>query len=134
MTIAPPGGLTEVDGNPEVIYGAIINHYDPIEASGAEVTLQSATRDLIRAIEKSSPYLHEVSGSAQNLQVSGAAALAATLGGPNPATGMNERVTVVTRKLSDGDLGYLVFVTPERDADTYRSALQAMVTSMQISH
>ncbi len=134
VTIAPPGGLTEVDGNPEVIYGAIINRYDPIEASGAEVTLQSATRDLIRAIEKSSPYLHEVSRSTQNLQVSGAAALAATLGGPNPATGMNERVTVVTRKLSDGDLGYLVFVTPEKDADTYRNALQAMVTSMQISH
>lgn len=134
VTIAPPGGLTEVDGNPEVVYGAIINHYDPIEASGAEVTLQSATRDLIRAIEKSSPYLREVSRSTQNLQVSGAAALAATLGGPNPATGMNERVTVVTRKLSDGDLGYLVFVTPEKDADTYRNALQAMVTSMQISH
>jgi hypothetical protein len=79
------------------------SHGDAIEASGAEVTLQSATRDLIRAIEKSSPYLHEVSRSTQNLKVSGAA-------------------------------GHLVFVTPEKDADTYRNALQAMVTSMQISH
>jgi hypothetical protein len=43
-------------------------------------------------------------------------------------------VTVVTRRLSDGHLGYLVFVTPERDADTYRNVLRSMVSSMQIGH
>ena len=55
-------------------------------------------------------------------------------GASNPATGMIERVTVVTRQLSDGHLGYLVFVTPEKDADTYRNVLRAMVGSMQIGH
>src|SRR5438132_8681682 len=29
VTIAPPGGVGNVDGNSEVIYGALINHYDP---------------------------------------------------------------------------------------------------------
>jgi len=133
VTIAPPEGVRDVDGDSEVIYGAIISRYDPIEKSGAGVTLQSATEDLIDAIRKSSPHLQIVSRGAKMLQVSGAPALAATLRGINPTTGINERVTVVTRQLSDVHLGYLVFVTPEKDADTYRNVLHTMVSSMQIS-
>jgi hypothetical protein len=87
---------------------------------------------LIGAIEKSSPYLQVVSRGAKMLQVSGAPALAATLRGTNPATGISERVTVVTRQLSEVHLGYLLFVTPEKDADTYRNVLHTMVSSMQI--
>ena len=133
VTIAPPEGLRDVGGNSEVMYGAIISRYDPIDSSGAGVTLQSATEDLIGAIQRSSPHLKVVSRGAKMLQVSGAPALAATLRGTNPATGINERVTVVTRQLSDVHLGYLLFVTPEKDADTYRNVLHTMVSSMQIS-
>jgi Zn-dependent protease with chaperone function len=132
VTIAPPEGLREIDEQPQVIYGAIISHYDPIEKRGAGVTLQSATQDLIGAIESASPHLHVVR-KAQALQVSGGPALDARLRGVNPATGINERVTVVTRQLSETDLGYLVFVTPEKDADTYGSVLRTMVSSMQIN-
>ena len=133
VVIAPPEGIVEVSGNPEIVYGAIINHYDPIDRSGEAVSLQSATQDLIGAIRRSSPYLRVATSHTRTLQVSAAPALAGILAGVNPATGINERVTVVTRKLSDADLGYLLFVTPEKDADTYRNVLLAMVRSMDIA-
>ncbi len=133
VTIAPPGGICPVGkGRSEIVYGAIINRYQPIDKNRTGSTLESATEDLIAAIEKSSPHLRVV-GKPGMLRVSGAAALSATLRGTNPATATGERVTIVTRELSDGALGYLLLVTPEKDADAYRNVLQTMVGSMQIS-
>ena len=60
-------------------------------------------------------------------------ALAATMRGTDPATGIAERVTVVTRQLADEHLIYMLFITPERDASRYSSVLNAMVNSMQIN-
>ena len=134
VMIAPPSGVTDVDGKSEVIFGAIINHYDPLNSSAAGTkTLQSATDDLLKTVEESSPHLHPVGNGAQKLEVSGGPALATTLRGTNLETGITERVTVVTRQLSDQHLGYLLFVTPEKDADTYRNVLKTMVGSMQIN-
>lgn len=133
VTIAPPGGICDMgNGRSEIVYGAIINRYEPIDKNRAGATLESATEDLIDAIEKSTPHLH-LTEKPGPLQVSGAAALAATLRGTNPTTATGERVNLVTRELSDGALGYLLFVTPEKDADAYRNVLQTMVGSMQIS-
>ena len=133
VIIAPPGGIVEWNGKPEIAYGAIINFYDPIDTSGQAVTLQSETQDLIGAIRRSSPHLRLVTSHTRMLEVSGAPALSAILAGPSPSTGVNERVTVVTRKLSGANLGYLLFVTPEKDADTYRNVLLTMVRSMDIA-
>ena len=57
----------------------------------------------------------------------------ATLRGTDPATGINERVTVVTRQLSDEHLLYLLFITPDREANNYRNVLNAMISSLQIN-
>ena len=53
--------------------------------------------------------------------------------GTDPATGIPERVTVVTRQLSDEHLIYVLFIAPERDASRYSPVLNAMVNSMQIN-
>lgn len=135
VTIAPPGGAGNVNGNNEIVYGAIINHYDPF-GNGPEgnISLQSATQDLLSAIEQSSPYLRLASNSAQRLRLNGGAtALAATLRGTDPVTGIDERVTLVTRQLSDEHLLYMLFITPERDAANYTNVLNAMVSSLQIN-
>jgi len=65
--------------------------------------------------------------------MAGGAALAASLRGTDPATGIAERVTVVTRKLADDHLIYMLFITPERDASRYSPVLNTMVNSMQIN-
>ena len=139
-TIAPEGGVGEVNGRTEVVYGAIINHYTPFNNTARSLrgttstnpTLQNATNDLLAQIQQSSPHLRLISNSGQQFNLDGRTALAASLRGTNPNTGIQERVTVVTRQLGDEHLVYLLFVTPEKDASRYGPVLQAMVSSMQV--
>jgi Zn-dependent protease with chaperone function len=140
VTIAPPGGVGNVEGRSEVVVGAIINHYDPFGnvsasrlRSSQSSTLEDATNDLLAEIQRSSPYLRLISGSGQRVRMAGGKAIAATLRGTDPATGINERVTVVTRQLSDEHLIYLLFVVPDSDARGYNNVLNEMVNSMQIN-
>jgi predicted Zn-dependent protease len=138
VTIAPEGGVSNVDGRTEVVYGAVINHYDPFNNNGASLrggnaTLEDATNDLIAEIERDSPYLRAVNGSGQRTRMGGGTALAATLRGQNPSTGVMERVTVVTRQLADEHLLYMLFITPDREAANYNGVLNEMVSSMQVA-
>ncbi len=140
VTIAPEGGVGTVGGRNEVVYGVIVNHYEPSGSmtrqslrSTGTVTLESATNDLISTIRSASPHLRVVSGSGQQLSVDGRTALAATLRGVNPNTRIEERVTLVTRALPDGHLIYMVFVTPEDDARSYNGVLNRIVESVQVA-
>ncbi len=148
VTIAPEGGVGEINGRTEVVYGAMINHYDPFGASTpasgfrsngngnvymGTITLENATNDLLAQVRQQSSYLQMIRNSTQRFNLSGGRALAVALRGTDPSTGINERVNVVTRQLDDGHLLYMLFVTPEADANRYASVLQAMVNSMQVS-
>ncbi len=133
VTIAPPSAVVGSD----IVYGAIINHYAPFGGSRSLVqgnaTLEDATNDLLSMLQQSSPYLRVASGSGQRVRMAGGQALAATLRGTDPNTGIAERVTVVTRKLADDHLIYMLFITPDREASNYSSVLNAMVSSMQVN-
>lgn len=130
VTIGPPGGVS----GSEIVVGAIINHYDPFGNTSAfgNISAENATNDLLGALQQSSPYLRLVSGSEGRFRMAGGTAVGAIMRGVDPQTGIDERVTVVTRQLADEHLLYLLFITPERDAANYRPVLNAMVSSMQI--
>ena len=133
VTMAPEGGLGDIGGRTEVVYGAMINHYDPFGNSrNTNVTLESATSDLVSQIMQTSRHLRVVRGSEQQLRLDGKTGLAATLRGTNPNTRINERVTVVTRALPDGHVMYMVFVTPEQEAGEYNRVLNAMLQSLNV--
>lgn len=132
VTIAPEGGIGTVSGRTEVVYGLIVNHYDP-PGNGGRVTLDGAASDLINQIRQASPHLRVVNGSAQQLRLDGKTALAATLRGRNPNTRLDERVTLVTRALPDGHLIYMLFVTPERDASRYSKVMSTIVQSVNVA-
>jgi len=148
VTFAPQGGIGSINGQSDVVVGAIINHYDPFgnaqgnglrgTSSGGgymgNVTLQDATDDLIATVQRSSPYLQVISGSKKQMRVNGGTALSAALRGRDPNTNLDERITVVTRQLSDEHLVYLLFITPERDASRYANVLNTMVSSLQVSN
>lgn len=139
-TIAPEGGVGTVSGRSEVVYGVIVNHYVPsgnasrnsLRSTG-DVTLESATNDLIAQVRQASPHLSVISGSGQQIALDGRTALAASLRGRNPNTRIDERVTVVTRALPDGDLMYLVFVTPEAEVRNYSGVLNRIVESVAVA-
>jgi hypothetical protein len=142
-TIAPEGGVGNIGNRTEVVYGAMIAHYEPFgntasrnslrgRTTSRNATLNDATSDLLSQIQQSSPHLRLVSNSQQNFNLDGRNALAVSLRGTNPNTRLAERVTVVTRQLDDAHLIYMLFVTPERDAQAYAPVLQAMVRSLNI--
>ena len=148
VTIAPEGGVGDVGGRTEVVYGAMINHYQPFGSQGmtsslrgtpnsnvymGNVSLEDATNDLLGQVRQGSPYLNLVKNSTQKFNVSGGRALAVALSGTDPNTGLNERVNVIARQLEDGHLLYMLFVTPEKDASRYGPVLQSMVNSLQVS-
>ncbi len=151
MTFAPQGGIGDANGRTEVVYGAMVNHYDPFgtqqqqqsrfklrgtnrdnDAYGTPVTIEKATQDLLGQIQSGSRHLTVVRGSTKRVNVNGGEALTATLRGNNPNTRLEERVTVVTRQLHDDHLIYMLFVTPEKDAAAYSKLLTAMVNSLQV--
>ncbi|HEX9162147.1 MAG TPA: hypothetical protein VF980_10620, partial [Thermoanaerobaculia bacterium] len=135
------------NGQTEIVYGAIVNHYDPFGSNSTasnlrgsntnpymgNITLEDATNDLIGQVRQGDPYLQVVRGTTQQFNVSGGRALAVALTGTDPNTGINERVEVVTRQLEDGHLIYLLFITPENEASRYSSVLKAMVSSLQVN-
>jgi Zn-dependent protease with chaperone function len=136
VTIAPEGGAFDNNGRAEIVYGAIINHYDPFQNDTRSrrnaTTLEQATDDLVAQISQSSGYLKPVRGSGKRIKLDGGNALAATLVGKSPLTGQNERVTIVSRGLDDDHLIYMLFITPEKDAKAYNGVLNSMVSSMQV--
>jgi Zn-dependent protease with chaperone function len=144
VTIAPEGGVGNVGNKTEIVYGLMVNHYDPFgntpksylrggSTSNRSVTLQDATNDLIAQVRQGSPHLGVVKGSGQQFKLDGKTAMSATLRGTNPNTRLNERVTLVTRALPDGHLIYMVFVTPEQEAQRYASVLNQVVQSINVN-
>ena len=148
ITAAPEGGVGQVGNRTEIVYGAIVNHYEPFGAAntqsrsrlrssnrsvyGNDVSLEDATNDLVAQIQQGGRHLQPIRGSSQRFNLSGGPALSVALRGTNPNTRISERVTVVTRQLQDHHLVYLLFVTPEREASRYAPVLEAMVSSLRI--
>jgi beta-barrel assembly-enhancing protease len=141
VVFAPDSGIAQVGGRTEIVYGAIINHYEPfgnvsnrlIPGSSGDVSIEDATNDLIAQIKQTDPYLQTVRGSSKALNLRSGRALTASLRGVNPRTRINERVTVVTHQLADDHLVYMLFATPERDVNNYAGTLNAMLSSLQIN-
>lgn len=142
VTIAPPGGAGNINGNTEIVYGVIVSHFAPNNAQGlglyeggsrsSSASLTEGTQTLLRGIQQSSPHLGIIRGSEQRLNVAGGNGLAVTLRGKSPTTGINERVTVVTRQLGDGHLVYMLFITPDNEAANYKPTLNAMLKSLRV--
>src|SRR5262249_48398977 len=77
VTFVPEGGAVDANGQTQIIYGAMVNHYRPLGnqsaprprnlrggASGSlRVSLSDATNDLVNSITQSNPYLRVVNGS-----------------------------------------------------------------------
>jgi Zn-dependent protease with chaperone function len=141
VVLAPDGGIAEKNGRTEIVYGAILNHYEPfgnVSSKGkslsylGDTSIENATTDLIEQVRKSDPHLKVVRRSTRKINLESGPALTAILRGANPRTKLEEQITVVTHQLADDHLIYLLFVTPKRDAKGYSSTLESMVRSIQI--
>jgi hypothetical protein len=132
-SVFPAGGSVDTgDGELTLVYGVVVNHYEPFEPGQRRGSLSEANDDLVRTILHANPYLKVVDGSAKREQISDAPATSVILSGRSPVTNATERVTVVTRALRDGHIVYALLIAPERDQQALAPAFTRMVNSLEI--
>lgn len=135
VTIAPEGGIVEgPQGQAIVLYGVMINHYDPFESGTLRggITLNEALDDLIAQVRRSNPHLRR-STAVRRGSLAGAPSLQTVLSGTSQVTGMEERVTVFVRELEDGHIIYALFVAPGRDYNALSPTFERMVRTLQVN-
>ncbi|HEV8703079.1 MAG TPA: M48 family metallopeptidase [Candidatus Polarisedimenticolia bacterium] len=157
-TLAPPGGYVDTGGDERnLVYGVIINHYDPIDREASErfgsggsvnystgfvdgsgrsisrTNLAQATNDLIAQILRSNPNLKISPNSQRTDTVSGAAALSLVLSGRSDVTEQEERVTLFTRELPDDDVIYALFIAPGQDYGELGKTFDRMISSLEVN-
>lgn len=134
VTIVPEGGVVESDdGQQSIVYGVIVNHYDPFEGrSGQRTTLDSALTDLTAQIRQSNTHLRST-GSARRETLDGQAARSLVLTGRSPVTGDEERVTVLARETGDDHIIYALFIAPGREYPALSRTFTQMMNSMRVN-
>jgi len=133
VTFVPPGGMIDGGNGQEVILnGVIINHYDPFEVSGyrGNISLSQATDDVARTITQANSYLR--AGVKRRETIDQAPGFSVNFSGTSPVTGQDERVTLITRQLSDGHVLYAVLITPGSAANAMGPVFQRMVRSLNV--
>ena len=135
VTIVPNGGVVDTgNGQQSIIYGVIVNHYDPFQATSNRraPTLDQATQDLVTQVTQSNSHLRPT-GSRRRESIDGAPALSQVLSGRSPVTGEEERVTVFTRQLPDGHVIYSLFIAPGREYAAMAPVFSQMVRTLQVN-
>ncbi len=153
VSMAPDGGVVDTgNGQQAMLYGVIVNHYAPFEGetdrqrASRELhyapfedtdrwlgSLSDATDDLVRQLIRSNSYLTAENGSARQEQIDGASSFSVVLSGRSPVTGQEERVTVVTRGLSDGDVIYALCIVPGKGYDSMAQTFAHMLRTLKVS-
>jgi len=141
----PRGGVVAAsDGRQELRAGVVMGHYVPFDGtigtgyrdpSGSlfgDTSLEGATSDLVRQILRAYPHLR-VSGSARRGVVSGQRSLSVNLAGVSPRTGVEERMRVTSRELSDGHVMYVLSLAPGSDYAALEPAFDRMLQSLDVN-
>jgi Zn-dependent protease with chaperone function len=145
VTFAPEGGAVNLNNQAQIVYGAIVNLYNPFDEpdrsrrnlrgnqSRVRASLSEATEDLVSSIRQSNPYLRVVRGSEQSGRIDARNAMAVTLLGRSPVTGRDERVQVYTRALDDEHIFYVLFISPNDEYRDYSRTFDRMLRSLDIN-
>ena len=122
------------DGQESIVYGVIVNHYDPFEAGATRGGgLDGAVRDIMAQVQETNPHLRPLSRNLRREVVDGAEARSVVLSGRSPATGAEERVTVFARQMGDDHVIYSVFVAPAQDYSALSPTFSRMMQSLRVN-
>lgn len=129
FSLMPQGGtVQDSSGQSALAYGVIFNSFQAQADSGARVTLEDATSQLVASLRKSNPNMREI-GNRRRMKVGGADALSAYFTNGSPIGG-NERDWLVTIERPEG-LMFFICVAPENDFDAYDAAFQSLIDSVR---
>ena len=147
VTILPDGGAVRASNGQDVlVYGVVINHYEPFEGSignvftdrrepvtGRQGSLEQATNDLVDQLVRDNRHLGVVRNSTKRQTIDGARAISVVLAGTSPVTRVEERVTVFTRALPDRHVIYALFIAPAQNYSELANTFQKMVSSLRVN-
>ncbi|MCY7345390.1 MAG: M48 family metallopeptidase [Pyrinomonadaceae bacterium] len=120
---APEGGY----GNEGITHGALVGIY-----RGNSSDLAQASEDYVNGILQGNNYLRQQSNFTRTT-ISGRNAYATVLSGRSPLTNRNEIATVYTTQLRNGELFYIVAVSPENESSSYNAAFRNMIRSIRLN-
>ncbi len=94
--------------------------------------LQQATNDFINTLQQGSNNLRSTSGY-QRTNVDGRNGLLITLNNINEATSEREIVNVVTTQLRNGELFYMIAVSPSNEYNAYQNTFLTILRSLRLN-
>lgn len=94
--------------------------------------LSEATQEYVNGVLQSNNYLRQNSGYTRTT-INGRTAYSSVLSGRSPVTNRTEIATVYTTTLSDGQLFYMVTVTPQDEAANYNYAFRNLIRSIRLN-
>jgi hypothetical protein len=131
VSFAPDGGvIKESNGQAGLAYGVIINVTKVPGNSGAANSLENATQDLIKTLQKDNPKM-KVTRQPGHLRLNGQSGLSTYLSNESPAGG-EETDWLITVLKPDG-LVSLVCVSPTKDYEKYDRTFAAILDSVRFS-
>jgi hypothetical protein len=127
VTFAPPGAFGVYEGESVFTHGAIVG-----VADAQSNNLREASQRYVNALLESNPYLRQQRGF-RYTTIDGNRAVRTRLIGRSNVTGRTEVVTVYTTMLRNGNLFYLIGVTPQDQSSVYNRAFSTMLRSLDLN-
>jgi hypothetical protein len=124
---APSGGYGSANGQSVFTHGVNIG-----VAQTRSRDLQQATNEFLNSLQQGNGNLRARSGY-QRMDVNGRYGLLITLGNVNEATGRSEIINVVTTELRNGELFYMITVSPENEYNNYQNVFLSILRSVQLN-
>jgi beta-barrel assembly-enhancing protease len=126
MIFAPKGAYGQIGRSLVVTHGMFIG---TVPAKSND--LNSATEEFIKDQLSTNPDFRVIE-KPQPINLSGNTALATTVAGPSTVTGVIEIDIIYTVITRDGNLFYLITMTPEDEVDSYKPAFNQITSSIAL--
>lgn len=103
-------------------------------SKGGGGNLQQETDDYVNGVlqAQGNDYL-QARGGYSRATIGGRSGLATVLSGRSPLTNLNEITTVYTTRLQNGQLFYIITVSPENESSSYNAAFRNMLRSIRLN-
>src|SRR5687767_12478861 len=125
--LAPDGAFGEVQGQQVFTHGVSFG-IAPTQSRN----LQQATNEFIGSLSQGNTGLRQRTGYTRT-NVGGRTGLAMTLSNRNEATGQPEVITIVTTQLRNGELFYMIAVSPQNEYSSYQRTFSDILRSLQLN-
>ncbi|MGC4083008.1 MAG: M48 family metalloprotease [Vicinamibacterales bacterium] len=127
VTFAPEGAYGQVNGQSVFTHGVEVGI-----VRNERDALEQATADFIRSLAESNQRLVQRSDSLATV-MAGRRALQTPLNNVSDATGADERILLVTTRMRDGTLFYVIGVAPASEYGSYEPVFQQVVRSIRLT-